>query len=114
MPPYLAEDVKDSGLALHLARFGDVEAARKLVDPADTDALRRIEEMAGFKNYPVEWTRLVALLLHNAQLQLVTEEQFKSTRAGVLAQAGGGGSRSAGKSQPPGWGHLLPRAATPF
>ncbi len=80
VPPYLPEGAKDSGLALHLARFGDVEAARKLVEPGDTATRAQIDALAGPKNYPVEWTRLVSLLLHNAQFHFVAEEQFKPGR----------------------------------
>jgi hypothetical protein len=72
LPPYVAEGAADSELALQLARYGDVEAARRLVDPADADAAREIEQLAGARNYPVEWTRLTALLLHSAQLRLAT------------------------------------------
>src|SRR5262249_5186425 len=45
LPPYLAEGAKDTDLALHLARFGDAEAAHKLVDPSDADAVRRIDAL---------------------------------------------------------------------
>src|SRR5262249_7021106 len=59
-------------LALHLARYGDGEAARKLVDPADAATLRQIDKLAGKRNIPLEWTRVVALLLHGAQVRLAT------------------------------------------
>lgn len=74
LPPYLKAGVKDSAAALHLARYGDVEAARKLVDPTDQETLRRIEAVAPERNYPAEWTRLVALMLHSAQFRLATGE----------------------------------------
>ena len=70
LPPYLAEGNKDSACALHLARFGDTEAAQQLVDPADREARRRIEAGRPERNYPAEWTRLVALMLHLAQYRL--------------------------------------------
>ena len=38
LPPYIAEGSIDSDLARHLARYGDDEAARKLVDPKDDPA----------------------------------------------------------------------------
>jgi len=72
VPPYLPEERKDSELALHLARHGDLEAARKLVDPADADAMRQLEGLALDRNYPVEWTRLAGLLLRRAQYHVLT------------------------------------------
>jgi len=72
VPPYLPEDRKDSELALHLARYGDVEAARKLVNPADIEATRQLKGMELERNYPVEWTRLVGLLLRHAQYHVLT------------------------------------------
>jgi hypothetical protein len=72
LPPYASEDRKDTELALHLARYGDVEAARKLVDPTDTEALKRIEALRLEHNYPVEWTRLVGMLLHRTQYHVLT------------------------------------------
>jgi hypothetical protein len=73
LPPYHARG-HDSGLALHLARYGDVEAAKKLVDPTDADVVRQIDALKGGKNYPVEWTRLVGLMQHAAQLRLAAGE----------------------------------------
>jgi hypothetical protein len=72
LPPYLADGAKDTDLALHLARFGDVEAARKLAQPGDADILRRIDKLSYERNYPVEWARLAGLMLHAAQLRLAT------------------------------------------
>ena len=70
LPPYLSETGFDSNLALHLARFGDVEAARKIVEPNDTAALAEIERLALRRNYPAEWTRAVAMILHRAHYSL--------------------------------------------
>lgn len=72
LPPYLNEKSKDNAMALHLARYGDTEAARRLADLSDPETLKRIEELACERNYPVEWTRLVAYLLHNAQVRLAS------------------------------------------
>jgi hypothetical protein len=72
LPPYLPAGTPDSALAVHLARYGDVEAARRLADPADADARRRIDEAAYERNYPVEWARLVALLQHTAESRVAT------------------------------------------
>lgn len=72
LPPYLRVDGHDSAVAFHLARYGDVDAALTLVDPGDKDALRLIREQAFEKAYPVEWTRLVAILMHANQISLAT------------------------------------------
>jgi hypothetical protein len=72
LPPYLAAGTPDRAVALHLARHGDVEAARRLADPADANTLRQIAACAGPRNYPVEWTRLVGLLQHTAESRLAT------------------------------------------
>jgi hypothetical protein len=79
LPPYLKAGQKDAAVALHLARLGDVEAARKLADPADKELLARIEACGGEGNYPIEWTRLVALRLQNAELKLANGETDGAT-----------------------------------
>jgi hypothetical protein len=84
LPPYVAEDSKDSELALHLARFGDTEAALKLVEPTDTATRSQIEACQQERNYPVEWTRLVGLLLHAAQMRLATGDVDGGTEVVVL------------------------------
>jgi hypothetical protein len=72
VPPYLSPG-KDTVLALHLARYGDMEAARKLVDTKD-DLSGSLKTLALQRNYPVEWTRLVGLLLHDAEVGVATGE----------------------------------------
>jgi hypothetical protein len=74
LPPYVKEGEKDAAVALHLARFGDREAALKLADASDKELLVRIDACRTEQNYPVEWTRLVGLVLHNAQLKLANGE----------------------------------------
>jgi hypothetical protein len=74
LPPYLPEGRKDTELALHLARHGDGEAASKLIDAADPAARRQLEALRTQRNYPAEWTRLVGLMLHVAQLRLATAD----------------------------------------
>jgi hypothetical protein len=74
LPPYLAEEKKDSQVALHLARFGDVEAALRLADRAGDKVTKRIKRYRFERNYPVEWTRLVGLQLHVAQIGLAAGE----------------------------------------
>ena len=44
----------------YLARFGDLEAARKIADPDERAKLAELHESLYDRNYPVEWTRLVA------------------------------------------------------
>jgi hypothetical protein len=70
LPPYLKPGQKDAAVALHLARFGDREAALKVADAADRELLVKIDTFRGERDYPVEWTRLVALMLQNAELKL--------------------------------------------
>jgi hypothetical protein len=70
LPPYLKEGQKDAAVALHLARFGDREAARKLADPDDKDLLAKIDACRSGRDYRIEWTRLVSLVLQNAELKL--------------------------------------------
>jgi hypothetical protein len=72
LPPYTPAESKDTEMALHLARYGDTEAACKLVAPQDTEALSQIEAGRFERDYPVEWTRLIGLMLHAAQVRLAT------------------------------------------
>jgi hypothetical protein len=74
LPPYLKEGQEDAAVALHLARLGDGEAARKLAAPADKDTLAKIDACRGERNYPIEWTRLASLVLQNAELKLANGE----------------------------------------
>jgi hypothetical protein len=74
LPPYLAEDSRDREVAWHLARFGDVDAARKITDTADADLLGKFDQLRCERNYSVEWTRLVALRLFDAELKLARGE----------------------------------------
>lgn len=84
IPPYLADGTRDGDIALHLARHGDVEAARKLVNPADPALSSRIEACRYERNYPVEWTRVVGLLLHGAQIRLATGDVEGATELAAL------------------------------
>jgi hypothetical protein len=83
LPPYLPEGTHDAGLALHMARFGDVEAARRLADPSDTDTLARVDRLRLGRNYPAEWTRLAGLMLYHAEFRLAAGDK---TAAGDLIQ----------------------------
>jgi hypothetical protein len=84
LPPYLPPGRPDAALALHLARYGDVEAARRLADPADADALARIDHCRGERNYPLEWTRLVGVMLHSVQLRLASGDSEAGAELATL------------------------------
>jgi hypothetical protein len=86
LPPYLAEGAHDAVLALHLARYGDAEAARKVVDPADAATLKQIDALQLPRNYPVEWTRLAGLMLHSAAFRVATGEMQGAVDMGELHQ----------------------------
>jgi hypothetical protein len=70
LPPYVAEGSTDNHLALHLAHFGDAEAARRLADSNDRATRQSLNDLACKRNYPAEWTRLAALLLHAAEYRV--------------------------------------------
>jgi hypothetical protein len=78
LPPYLSlpgsGPLHDNDQALHVARYGDVEAARLLADPDNKEVQARLDACRLGRNYPLEWTRLVALRLHAAQLHLAAGE----------------------------------------
>ncbi len=84
LPLYAADTSKDSRLAVHLACYGDTTAARQFVESGDAGALELIEKYRCEREYPVEWTRLVALLLHAAQLRLATGDVDGGTELVVL------------------------------
>lgn len=71
LPPYLAPGVKDAAVALHLARLGDAEAARKLAPAGNAALLAHIDRLASEAEYPVEWTRLAGLVLLSAQIKVM-------------------------------------------
>src|SRR5204862_7119782 len=73
VPSYVS-DRKDAPLAFHLARYGDLTAAEKLAEPADIAALSHIQASAAERAYPLEWTRLTALLFHAAEIRLASGE----------------------------------------
>lgn len=75
LPPYLKVDAHDSAVAFHVGRHGDLEAAEKLIEPGDDDTLKLLRESASEKAYPVEWSRLVALLLHLQEIALATDNK---------------------------------------
>jgi hypothetical protein len=72
LPPYAVEGKKDAELAVHLARHGDVDAALKLAPESDAELRTHLESFRGSRNYPVEWSRLVGLMLHSAEIRLAT------------------------------------------
>jgi hypothetical protein len=84
LPPYVKEGQKDAAVALHLARFGDHEAALKLADSADKELLAKIDACRGERTYPIEWNRLVALVLQSAELKLANGEPDGATELVLL------------------------------
>lgn len=75
LPPYLKPDARDSAIAFHLARHGDLDAAIQLLDTGDDDTAKLIRESVPEQSYPLEWTRLVALLIHAQQVALATDNK---------------------------------------
>ena len=73
LPTYVSDGVKDSIIAQHLDRFGDHEAAALLVDPSDEAIAGKIAVNRTKINFPVEWTRLVALSELAAQIDLASD-----------------------------------------
>jgi hypothetical protein len=74
LPPYVSlpesGPLHDHDLALHVAQYGDIEAAHLLADPDNKEIRARIDACRLGRNYPLEWTRLVALRLYANQLRL--------------------------------------------
>jgi hypothetical protein len=70
LPSYADDGKKDPVLALHLARFGDADGALLLTDPGDAALRGQIEALRAERNYPVEWTRLVAMVQSVSELRL--------------------------------------------
>jgi hypothetical protein len=80
LPPYLKPSAKDAGVAFHLARFGDREAALAIA-PGEDAQLRAQIDAAGYdKEYPVEWTRLIGLVLYSSQLKLASGDVAAAAR----------------------------------
>jgi hypothetical protein len=75
LPPYADDGGKDAALAIHLARFGDADGALLLTDPADAALRKEIEALRPGRNYPVEWTRLVALAQFVGELRTARDDR---------------------------------------
>ena len=84
LPPYLAEGDSDPDLAMHLARYGDVDAGLKLLARDDTENQERLLALRGKQNYPLEWTRLLALRQQNAVLRLAGGDADAATELVVM------------------------------
>lgn len=81
LPPYLDAGKQDAAVALHLARFGDHEAATKIAP----DAVRgKLAAFRAEKNYPVEWTRLASIALISSQLKLASGDADGATQLVLL------------------------------
>ena len=52
-----------------------------LADSQDAVAMKGIEDAALGRSYPVEWTRLVALLLFDAQLRMAWSPELADFRS---------------------------------
>jgi hypothetical protein len=72
LPPYLSPGAKDREVALHLARFGDADAATLFADPGDADLKKQLDGLRGSRNYAVEWVRLVSLHQISAEFKLAS------------------------------------------
>jgi hypothetical protein len=83
LPPYVKPGARDAEVALHLARHGDHEGARLLADPG---VRAEVEALRGGRNYPVEWARLVGLVLHYWELELAGGKAEGATGLVVLHQ----------------------------
>jgi hypothetical protein len=70
LPPYLTVGAKDREVALHLARHGDHVGASFFADASDGDLKKRLEALKSDRNYPLEWTQLVALNQISAEFKL--------------------------------------------
>jgi hypothetical protein len=79
LPPYLEPGKRDPVLALHLARLGDADGALLLTDPADAATRKEIEALRTGRNYPLEWTRLIAVAQFVAELRLASGDLASAT-----------------------------------
>jgi hypothetical protein len=70
LPPYAREGTVNEEFALHLARYGDLEGAKILAASTGSEVQARMEDYRCSRNYPVEWSRLVGLLLHYSEVRL--------------------------------------------
>jgi hypothetical protein len=71
LPPYVKPGAKDSALAWHLARYGDLEAAQKLARREDHEKITSLHRRLYDRNYPAEWSRLAARTIQYHQLRLI-------------------------------------------
>jgi hypothetical protein len=79
-PGYVKPGKPDAAVALHLARFGDREAALKLADPKEADLRAKLDSVRYEKQYPVEWSRLVGLVIASSQLKIASGSDEAATR----------------------------------
>jgi hypothetical protein len=84
LPPYLAGKAHDPAMAVHLARHGDDEAALRLAGPDNADLQRELAAWRCERNYPLEWTRLVALALQAAQFKMAHGDPEGATEVVAL------------------------------
>lgn len=86
LPDYVKDGDRDPAVALHLARFGDREAALKLAGPNDSALRAAIDASRAARNYPVEWSRLVGLAIVSAQYKLALADVDGATELVLLHQ----------------------------
>jgi hypothetical protein len=80
LPPYLQPGTTDATVALHLARFGDHEAAVKVAPSGDARLRKQIDNLRCAQDFPVEWSRLVGLVLAASQLKLASGDVAAASR----------------------------------
>ncbi len=79
LPPYLLPGTRDSAVAFHLARFGDLEGAKLLAQPSDLAQVVALHQSLYDRSYPVEWTRLIARVQHLGHYRLACGEREGAT-----------------------------------
>ena len=86
LPAYLAFGQHDSAVALHLARLGDHQGARLFAAPNDKELCKQLDSLQTARNFPIEWTRAVALALYSAQQKLAVGDVDGATEIVRLHQ----------------------------
>src|SRR5206468_731703 len=84
LPPYVKPGAKDTALAWHLARHGDLESAQKLSSPAEIEKLASLHRSLYDRNYPAEWARLAARALLWQQLRLIQGNPESAVEIGSI------------------------------
>jgi hypothetical protein len=80
IPSYVTDQSSNGAVALHLARLGDHETAVKLAPPGDKALRSRIDSARYEQSYPLEWSRLVGLVIASSQLKVAGGDVDAATR----------------------------------